>query len=198
MSLPRITEEQLNHIKKFDALEIGAHVGGTTKHLSNLFKRVFVIDPWDGRQEGNESVYQQFLEYNKDTTNLEHKRTGSETEEAKSFLREIKNFELGYCLIDGLHTKEAVINDYLLILDYLIPGSIIVVDDTSECWDKQIASLRRGVVNDGVDFIAENGIENGITEVFPSKLLVNTLLNRDWDEDEPLSNRVGVRCFIKK
>lgn len=186
MVLEQITIDQLNSIKTLDALEIGAHNGGTTKYMSGIFKRVFVIDPWDGRQQGNEIVFQDFLKTTEGCDNVEYVRAGSETPQAKSFLKNIEGFKLGYCFIDGLHTKEAVINDYFLILDYLVSGSIIIVDDTNY-----------GPVNEGADFIATHGSSNGITEVYPSNLLVNTLTERKWYEENLFMNQVGVRCFIK-
>ncbi len=181
-----VTLEQLENIKKLDSLEIGAHNGGTTKFLSDIFKRVFVIDPWDGRQQGNQNVYEEFLTITKDCKNIEFARTGSETVEARTFLKNIPDFKIGFCFIDGLHTKEAVINDYFLIIDYLTEGSIIVVDDTNF-----------GPVNEGANFVAQHGQSIGLKEVFPSYLLVNTLTGRNWNETNIYANQVGVRCFIK-
>ena len=43
-----------------DILEIGCHIGLTTRIFAELAKKydrkVVVIDPWDGRQEGNQTV----------------------------------------------------------------------------------------------------------------------------------------------
>src|SRR6056300_611996 len=47
-----------------DILEIGAHIGLTTQIFCELAKKynrkVIVVDPWNGQQEGNQMVYEQF------------------------------------------------------------------------------------------------------------------------------------------
>jgi hypothetical protein len=116
-------------MSEFDAIEIGALDGLTTQYLSSFFKRVFVIDPWDGRQQGEPSKYDIFLNNTKHLPNVFHCRTGSETVEAKKFLDNIENANFGFAFIDGLHTKDAVINDFNLCKNRIETGGIIFIDD---------------------------------------------------------------------
>lgn len=121
--------ENYNQYKDFDVLEIGALEGGATTVFANHFKRVFVIDPWDGRQQGNDSVYSKWKNATKNCTNVFHCKTGSETPTAKMFLKSIRNFNLGFVFIDGLHTREGVINDFELVLPYCNKNTTILLDD---------------------------------------------------------------------
>lgn len=113
-----------------DILEIGSHVGLTTKILAEIAlkygRKVVVIDPWDGRQQGNESVYRKFLQ------NVENykdviitNRIGSQTYEA---LKIIQSSKFAFCWIDGLHTPEACTSDILACSTQV---GIQAVDDLS-------------------------------------------------------------------
>ena len=96
-----------------DILEIGCHVGTTTTIFAELAKKhdrkVVVIDPWDGRQEGNQSVYEQFMENTKEYHDIiDINRMGSQGEKA---IELIKNGKFAFCWIDGLHTPFACKSD---------------------------------------------------------------------------------------
>lgn len=113
----------------YDAIEIGALDGETTKVLARNFKRVFVIDPWDGRQQGVVQKYDIWKNNTKEFKNVFHARTGSETQEARNFLNNIKDWNLGFVYVDGLHTAEAVVNDINLVFPYSNNKTKIMVDD---------------------------------------------------------------------
>jgi hypothetical protein len=125
----RWSDTYFENMSEYDAIEIGALDGTTTRYLSKFFKRVFVIDPWDGRQQGVPSKYEIFLNNTKDLNNVYHCRTGSETELARKFLSDVENPNFGFAYIDGLHTTEAVINDFDLCKDYIKNNKYIFIDD---------------------------------------------------------------------
>ena len=128
-NISRWSDSYFENMSEFDAIEIGALDGLTTQYLSSFFRRVFVIDPWDDRQQGEPSKYEIFLNNTKNLTNVFHCRTGSETIEAKNFLDEIEDPNFGFAFIDGLHTKEAVINDFNLCKNRIKTGGLIFIDD---------------------------------------------------------------------
>ena len=110
------------------ALEIGAYIGERTSFLSEKFKTVLVIDPWDGRQQGNSSIMERFLKNTEHCDNIKICKFGSETEQARKFLEEEAN-NLKFVYIDGLHTYDAVVNDINLCLDFCDNGGVFLVDD---------------------------------------------------------------------
>lgn len=129
-----VTEEKwidkyFGDLKQFDCLEIGALDGLSTKYLSKHFKRVFVIDPWDGRQQGESFKYNLFLENTSECQNVYHIRSGSETQESKEWLKSFDDLKIGFSFIDGLHTTQAVINDFNLSSPYMVKNGLILVDD---------------------------------------------------------------------
>ena len=96
-----------------DILEIGCHIGITTSIYAELAqkhgRKVVVIDPWDGRQQGNQSVYDQFMKNTEDYHDIiEINRMGSQEKEA---IELIKSREFAFCWIDGLHTPFACKSD---------------------------------------------------------------------------------------
>lgn len=115
-----------------DILEIGAHRG----HSTNVFcktggeygRHVFVVDPWDGRQEGNDKIFSEFKKNTAHCENLTVHHVGSENPKVReSFLANETRFS--FILVDGLHTREAVRNDIERYADLLLPGGIICFDD---------------------------------------------------------------------
>jgi len=128
-NIKRWSDSYFENMSEFDAIEIGALDGLTTQYLSSFFRRVFVIDPWDGRQQGEPSKYDIFLNNTKNLTNVFHCRTGSETIEAKNFLDSVESPKFRFAFIDGLHTNEAVINDFNLCKNRIEPDGLIFIDD---------------------------------------------------------------------
>ena len=128
-----------------DILEIGAHIGRSTVILAALAKKynrkVIVIDPWDGRQEGNESVYQTFKQNTKEFEDIiEINRLDSMSDEAKTIIKENK---FAFCWIDGLHTVEACKSD---IDSCSTQKGIIAVDDLS--WSTGLEDLFKEKANE--------------------------------------------------
>jgi hypothetical protein len=113
-----------------DILEIGAHRGDTTKVLCEIaakFNRsVYVIDPWDGRQEGDAAIFNIFTANTNKYSNLKYHRAGSETSSAIEFMSDKK---LSYLLVDGLHTYNAVCNDIYNYAKLIHQHGVLCVDD---------------------------------------------------------------------
>ncbi len=128
----RWSDSYFEGLEGYDCLEIGALDGMTTRYLASRFRRVFVIDPWDGRQEGVPHKYSLFMENAGNLPNVFHCRAGSETEEARRFLAESQGLELGFAYVDGLHNQAAVINDWGLADAYMRQGGIVFVDDCGQ------------------------------------------------------------------
>lgn len=127
MIVPIVLEHAEGHI-----LEIGALKGTTTaifcRAAEKYQRRVFVIDPWDGRQGGNNSIHGEFRKNTSHFKNLTVYRRGSESlESRKSFLA--NNIKFAFILIDGLHGYEAVKNDINLYADLLMPNGVLCFDD---------------------------------------------------------------------
>lgn len=121
----------LEHVEG-DVLEIGAYEGKTTKIFCEVGaeydRHVFVIDPWDDRQNGYQHIFENFIKKTARYKNLTVHRMGSENPKAvKSFLKEGVRF--AFILIDGLHSYDAVSNDLRTYKDLLEPYGIICVDD---------------------------------------------------------------------
>jgi hypothetical protein len=121
----------LQHIDG-DILEIGAHGGVTTEvfcKTGNTYDRhVFVIDPWDGRQEGGNDAYIAFNARTRNFANLTTYKLGSENPAVLAKLIEM-NVKFAFILVDGLHSHAAVTNDLSCYKDLLVPGGIISMDD---------------------------------------------------------------------
>ena len=111
-----------------DILEIGCHVGLTTRIFAQLAKKynrkVVVVDPWNGQQEGNQSVYESFIKNTSEYRDvIEVNRVSSFSEEGKNI---IKNGKFSFCWIDGLHTYHACSQD---IDSCSKQNGILAVDD---------------------------------------------------------------------
>lgn len=123
--LPIILENVLG-----DILEIGAHQGTTTRILcetgAKFNRHVFVIDPWDGRQEGGGETYNLFMANCGNYKNLTVLKHGSET---KFAIDGVKDKSFAYILIDGLHTYEAVKSDLDNFKHLVNVSGVICVDD---------------------------------------------------------------------
>lgn len=121
----------LEHVEG-DILEIGAHIGSSTNvfcsHAAKYDRNVYVVDPWDGRQQGNHAVFEKFKNNTAHHTNLIVQRTGSEN---KAVLAKFKkdNIRFAFILIDGLHSYDAVAQDINNFKDLLLPDGVICIDD---------------------------------------------------------------------
>lgn len=126
-----VLEELLKNTDSGDILEIGAHEGGHTLLFLELAKKynrkVFVIDPYNGQQQGNDSVYKVFLSRTKDYDNLVHLRHTSQSDEAAEL---IKSNKFIYAFIDGLHTIPALEQDINVSMYSMMNNSVICIDDS--------------------------------------------------------------------
>jgi hypothetical protein len=122
-------EVKFDSCGEYDAIEIGALEGDTTKILAQNFRRVFVIDPWDGRQQGAPHRYDMWKANTANLKNVFHVKAGSETPDARSFLKSVDAWNLGFVYVDGLHTAEAVVNAVHLVMPYTNNQTRIMVDD---------------------------------------------------------------------
>lgn len=123
----------LEHVKG-DILEIGAYVGSSTNvfcnHAAKYNRNVYVIDPWNGKQEGDHNAFQKFKNNTAHHTNLIVQRTGSENEAVLAKFKKDK-VRFAFILIDGLHSYDAVTNDINNFKDLLLPDGVICIDDWS-------------------------------------------------------------------
>jgi predicted O-linked N-acetylglucosamine transferase (SPINDLY family) len=122
--------EKISHLKG-DILEIGAHKGECTRILLEYAKicnkKVYVIDPWCGDQQGNEQIYQNyFIPNTQEYDNLIVCREKSNSLEAIKFM---ENLNICFSFIDGLHTYNALDCDIKHVKNCHKNGGIIVVDD---------------------------------------------------------------------
>lgn len=127
---PRLREIAELALQNYDGdiLEIGCHIGLTTVVFGELAKkynrRVVTVDPWNGMQEGNQQVYECFVE-----NTIEYKdyidvhRCESQSETGRQV---IQGGKFAFCWIDGLHTPWACRQD---IETCSTQTGILAVDD---------------------------------------------------------------------
>lgn len=106
--IKEICEITLNNYSG-DILEIGCHIGTTTVILCKIAqaynRRVICIDPWDGKQQGNQKVYDEFMINTSMFSDvLDLKRVSSQHEDA---IELISTRDICFSFVDGLHTSEA-------------------------------------------------------------------------------------------
>ena len=123
--LPKILDATKGSI-----LEIGAHRGTTTavfcNHAKDFGRQVFVVDPWDGRQQGNNEVGEEFGHNTAGFDNLTVINMGSEDPRV---IDQLQGQKFAFILIDGLHTYDAVRNDIATYAPLLVSGGILCIDD---------------------------------------------------------------------
>jgi hypothetical protein len=128
---PKILPMVLEHVEG-DILEIGALRGRTTQAFCDVGakynRHVFVVDPWDGRQQGSHKEFTEFQNNTAGCQNLTVHRMASENPAALKALKE-QGVKLSFILIDGLHTYDAVHNDLMLYKDLLESHGVICIDD---------------------------------------------------------------------
>jgi hypothetical protein len=113
-----------------DILEIGAHEGNHTVYFLEIAKKynkkVYVVDPYNGEQQGDETIYNIFINRTNKYDNLVYLRNASQSEEFSNLINEIK---FAYIFINGLHTIPALESDILISEKHLIKNGIICIDD---------------------------------------------------------------------
>lgn len=115
-----------------DVVEIGAMAGGTTVRLAVLAedRQVIVIDPWEtGTQNCAGWEYETYLENTEEFTNILTLRMESQDKRAFEYL---KDRELAFAIVDGLHEYDACLSDVELVT----AAPIIVVDDI--LWNTEV------------------------------------------------------------
>lgn len=124
-----------------DFIEIGCFLGGTTVKLAEVAKkynrRMIALDPWQlGTQNCHGGEYETFLK----TT--EQYRDVIDIVRSDSLLPEtiaqIKNKQLCFAFVDGLHTYEACLQDIQTVAHC---SGIIAVDDTT--WSPDVVRAFR-------------------------------------------------------
>ena len=120
-----------------DILEIGAYKGDTTKifleFAEKYDRKVYVVDPWSGPQEGNDKVYEDFLKKVGDNPRLTVYRMGSQDPSTKKLIRDMN---LCFAFVDGLHTPEACKSD-ILVCQEAVKQGVVVVDDIRNAYGSQ-------------------------------------------------------------
>lgn len=113
-----------------DVIEIGALTGTSTKVFceaaSKFDRHVHVIDPWNGSEAGDDSMYSKFVERTSKYTNLHVLR---ERSDSRAVIDSMRGKSISFCLIDGLHTYEAAYNDLINYCDVVAPGGLMCLDD---------------------------------------------------------------------
>lgn len=136
MSRHRLLLPQILEKTEGDILEIGAHRGDSTRMFCEIAekfgRKVYVIDPWDGRQEGDAGVYGEFVTNTADCKNLIVHRMGSEVPEA---FEAVKHIKIAFLFIDGMHSYDAVVSDFTKFRKLLSDKAIICVDDWTGPYD---------------------------------------------------------------
>lgn len=115
-----------------NALEIGAHEGLTTAvYLSSGAGAVYVVDPYNGEQQGTDAAYEAFL-----ANTLEHGdklrflKASSGELRGVEFIRTAEN--LTFAFVDGLHKHAAAKYDIENCI--VAKAKVICVDDVKGYW----------------------------------------------------------------
>lgn len=115
-------------------LEVGAYTGESTqiylKYAKTYNRHVIVVDPWDGKQEGNSSVYNIFLQNVLNKVDIPerlliHRLCSDDPKIPQLLLQE----KFAFVFLDGLHTYKAIKSDIALVLNKITKGGIICIDD---------------------------------------------------------------------
>ena len=113
-----------------DILEIGALTGTSTKVFcetaAKFGRKVFVVDPWNGSQEGSDYQHEQFLNRTAGYNNLVVIKLSSNSDEA---IEKIKKMNLAFAFIDGLHTFEFALKDLQSAAGSLSESGVLCLDD---------------------------------------------------------------------
>jgi predicted O-methyltransferase YrrM len=126
-----------------DIIEIGCHIGQTTRILAEVAqtkgRRVIALDPWEtGTQNCSGVEYEQFQENIKPYADcIDILRLSSFSPEA---IQSVKQRPLAMAFVDGLHTYDAALSDIRTVSHC---AGIIAVDDISYSFDVMLA-MRQG------------------------------------------------------
>lgn len=131
----------INNIKptqNMTMIEIGSYAGESTEIFANHFKNIIAIDPFINDYDKNDltcqymelnKVYDVFIELINKHSNITHiKKTSDEA------ILELKNTQVDFIYIDGLHTYEQVKKDIANYLPLIKKGGFIAGHDYHPVW----------------------------------------------------------------
>lgn len=136
-------------------VEIGCYAGGSAcLMLQRPNTRVISIDL--GQPIPKETVYYNVKNLNKFNNSYNYLEGNSQTNEMVSRLKELTN-EIDILFIDGDHSYQAVINDFMLYEELVKSGGYIVFDDyrdegcpgTKKAVDEIVESVKERYINIG-------------------------------------------------
>lgn len=140
-----------------DIIEIGSHNGINATRFADIVKsfgkRVISLDPYNGEQQGSESVYEDFKDNTKSYDNIVQHRVSSFSE---SGVDVIKSTDYYYSCVDGLHTEQGAFDDLCNTVENT-NFVIIYLDDTNESevkkgMDKALAKYENLTVIKPIDW----------------------------------------------
>ena len=129
--LAMVAEECCKRTNSGDIIEIGCYLGETTVRLAEVARkynrRVIAVDPWQkGTQNCTGIEYDTFLRNTRNFHDIiDIVRLSSLSKEAKDIIRDR---ELCFAYVDGLHTPSAMTSDIKSVLHC---KCVIAVDDLS-------------------------------------------------------------------
>lgn len=109
-------------------VEIGCYAGATA---CLMLHKANVVSIDLGRPISSTIVYDNVDMFNHKKNSFTYLEGNSQSNEMVKRLKEITN-EIDILFIDGDHTKEGVMNDFLLYHEMVIPGGYIVFDDYND------------------------------------------------------------------
>lgn len=131
----------INNIKSTEnmsMIEIGSYAGESTEIFSKHFKNIIAIDPFMNDYDKNDltcqymeltKVYDVFLRIMDKCDNITHiKKTSDEA------IFDLKNIQVDFVYIDGLHTYEQVKKDIINYLPLINKGGFIGGHDYHQVW----------------------------------------------------------------
>lgn len=131
----------INNIKpteNMNMIEIGSYAGESTEIFSKYFKNIIAIDPFINDYDKDDltcqymeltKVYNIFIELINKHNNITHiKKTSDEA------IFDLKNNQVDFVYIDGLHTYEQVKKDIINYLPLINKGGFIGGHDYHQVW----------------------------------------------------------------
>jgi hypothetical protein len=130
-------------------VEIGAAEGKATVALAEIAKKhgakVLVIDPYNGDQEGTETLYQKWKVATAPYDNIVHLRESSLEQRA---IQAMVDFKPSFVFVDGLHYEWAAYSDTRAAQLALPVGGYVCVDDSNHLKKDAGAAFQRSI-NEG-------------------------------------------------
>lgn len=137
-------------------VEIGAAEGKATVALAEIAathgRRVLVVDPYNGEQEGTAAIYSQFQQATAPYLGtVQHLRESSQTDHAVEVMRALTP---SFVFVDGLHHEWAAYSDIRAAFTALPVGGYVCVDDTNGLKRDAGAAFQR-VITEGMFQLVE-------------------------------------------